>query len=230
MSLCLYVCKNSNNTYIYGEDTMPFYKFIPHEVKFFDLFDKQADKMVEAVICFKEFAERGVFDDTCIEKIRVIEHESDTIAHDIIDSLNRTFITPFDREDIHSLANELDDVVDLIYAISKRMRLYKLKGKDKNVIEFSNLIMRSVQSLSLAIKGLRNHRQPQQIHDACIEINKIENISDQLRDTVIQKLLESKKDPISIIKWKEIYELLETVLDVCEDVSNIVVSIIVKQG
>lgn len=209
---------------------MPFYKFIPHEVKFFDLFDKQADKMVEAVNCFREFAEKGIFDDTCIEHMRGIEHESDGIAHEIIDSLNKTFITPFDREDIHSLANELDDVVDLIYAISKRMRLYKLKGKNKDIIEFSHLIMRSVSSLAVAIKGLRNHRQPQQIQEACIEINKIENLSDQLRDAVIQKLLESKKDPITIIKWKEIYELLETVLDVCEDVSNIVVSILVKQG
>jgi predicted phosphate transport protein (TIGR00153 family) len=209
---------------------MPFYKFIPHEVKFFDLFDKQADIMVNAVTCFENFAENGNFDDECIEKLRQIEHEADTIAHDIIDSLNRTFITPFDREDIHSLANELDDVVDLIYAISKRMRLYKLKGKNRDIIEFAHLIMRSVQSLSLAVKGLRNHRQPQQIKEACIEINKIENISDQLRDTVIQKLLESKKNPITIIKYKEIYELLETVLDVCEDISNIVVSILVKQG
>ena len=209
---------------------MPFYKFIPHEIKFFDLFDRQADKMVEAVICFKEFAEKGIFDDSCIERMRLLEHQSDSIAHDIIDSLNRTFITPFDREDIHSLTNKLDDVVDLIYAISKRMRLYKLKGKNADVQEFSRLIMQSVQSLSIAIKGLRNHRQPQTIQQACIEINKIENISDQLRDVVIQRLFKSKKDPITIIKWKEIYELLETVLDVCEDVSNIVVSILVKQG
>jgi len=209
---------------------MPFYKFIPHEIKFFDLFDRQADKMVEAVICFKEFAEKGIFDDSCIERMRLLEHQSDCIAHDIIDSLNRTFITPFDREDIHSLTNKLDDVVDLIYAISKRMRLYKLKGKNADVQEFSRLIMQSVQSLSIAIKGLRNHRQPQTIQQACIEINKIENISDQLRDVVIQRLFKSKKDPIAIIKWKEIYELLETVLDVCEDVSNIVVSILVKQG
>lgn len=209
---------------------MPFYKFIPHEIKFFDLFDRQADKMVEAVTCFKEFAEKGIFDDSCIERMRLLEHQSDSIAHDIIDSLNRTFITPFDREDIHSLTNKLDDVVDLIYAISKRMRLYKLKGKNADVQEFSRLIMQSVQSLSIAIKGLRNHRQPQTIQQACIEINKIENISDQLRDVVIQRLFKSKKDPIAIIKWKEIYELLETVLDVCEDVSNIVVSILVKQG
>jgi uncharacterized protein Yka (UPF0111/DUF47 family) len=209
---------------------MPFYKFIPHEIKFFDLFDRQADKMVEAVICFKEFAEKGIFDDSCIERMRLLEHQSDSIAHDIIDSLNRTFITPFDREDIHSLTNKLDDVVDLIYAISKRMRLYKLKGKNADVQEFSRLIMQSVQSLSIAIKGLRNHRQPHTIQQACIEINKIENISDQLRDVVILRLFKSKKDPITIIKWKEIYELLETVLDVCEDVSNIVVSILVKQG
>lgn len=149
---------------------------------------------------------------------------------DVIDSLNRTFITPFDREDIHSLTNELDDVVDLVYAISKRMRLYELNGKNADVKDFSKLIMQSVQSLSVAIKGLRNHRRPQQIQEACIEINKIENMGDQLRDVVIQRLFKTEKDPIAIIKWKEIYELLETVLDVCEDVSNIVVSILVKQG
>ncbi len=209
---------------------MPYFKFLPNEVKFFDLFDKQVDKMAEAVTCFNKFAENGIFDDSCIERMRVIEHESDIIAHDIIDSLNRTFITPFDREDIHSLTNELDDVVDLVYAISKRMRLYELNGENADVKDFSKLIMQSVQSLSVAIKGLRNHRRPQQIQEACIEINKIENMGDQLRDVVIQRLFKTEKDPIAIIKWKEIYELLETVLDVCEDVSNIVVSILVKQG
>jgi len=209
---------------------MPYFKFLPNEVKFFDLFDKQVDKMAAAIACFNEFVEKGIFDVSCIERMRAIEHESDIIAHDIIDSLNRTFITPFDREDIHSLTNELDDVVDLVYAISKRMRLYELKGENADVKEFSKLIMQSVQSLSIAIKGLRNHRRPQQIQEACIEINKIENMGDQLRDVVIQRLFKTEKDPIAIIKWKEIYELLETVLDVCEDVSNIVVSILVKQG
>src|SRR5512137_2054681 len=127
------------------------FRFIPQEVKFFDMFDQQADKIAVASRMFRELAGKGKWDDEGIQKMRDLEHECDSITHDIIDKLNRTFITPFDREDIHSLAHELDNVVDMLYTTSKRLRLYKLKTVNKELIEFAELIVQSVSALSRGI-------------------------------------------------------------------------------
>jgi len=206
------------------------FRLIPQEVKFFDMFDQQSAKIVTAAACFKELASTGKFDDEGIAKMRDLEHECDSITHDIIDKLNRTFITPFDREDIHSLAHELDNVVDMLYTTSKRLRLYKLKTVNKELIEFSELIVKSVSALSRGINAMRNHKNPKDIYDACIEVNQVENQGDQLRDAIILNLFDKTRDPIKIIKWKEIFESVETVLDICEDIANLMESILVKQG
>ena len=206
------------------------FSFLPKEFKFFVLFDKQASWAVEAARCFKELAVSGKFDDEGILRMHTIEHKCDDVTHDIINKLNSTFITPFDREDIHALAHELDSVVDLIHVVTKRMRLYKLTVVNAEVIQFAEVIEKSVGALAKAVNGLRDIKNSQLILDSCIEINRLENMGDQLRDTVIGKLFEEERDPISIIKWKEIYQDAETVLDQCEDVANVVESIMVKQA
>jgi uncharacterized protein len=206
------------------------FRFIPQEVKFFDLFDDQASKIASAALYFKEIVSKGKVNDEGIQRMRDFEHDCDSITHDIIDKLNRTFITPFDREDIHGLAHELDNVVDMLYTISKRMRLYKLKSVDPDLIKFAELIVQSVTALGKMLNGLRNNKNPKAINDACIEVNQIENLGDQLRDSTIEKLFDKNKDPIIIIKWKEIFEGVETVLDICEDIANLIESILVKQG
>jgi len=205
------------------------FSLIPKEMKFFDMFDHQASNAVAASQLFKELSQTGKFDDEGVRKMRDIEHEGDTITHEIISNLNRTFITPIDREDIHSLTSKLDDVVDLIHAITKRMRLYQLLEVNSGLIQFADVIEQSTHALANAIKELRELKRYNRILEYCIEINTLENIGDQIREVVISKLLEGTKDPITIIKWKEIYEVAETTLDKCEDVANIVESIIVKQ-
>ncbi len=206
------------------------FSFIPKEMKFFDLFDQQSKNVVKGCEWFKAMAATGGFDDAGVQKMRDMEHESDTLTHETIDMLNRTFITPFDREDIHSLACELDDVIDLVQAMTTRIRLYKIAVKDEYLPQFAEVILQSVNFLSKAVTGLRDMKRPRRILDACIEINRLENVGDQLREIAISKLFEDTKDPITVIKWKEIYECAETVLDKCEDVANIVESIMVKQG
>jgi len=206
------------------------FHFIPQEVKFFDLFDDQASKIASAALYFKDIVSKGNLNDEGIQRMRDFEHDCDSITHDIIDKLNRTFITPFDREDIHGLAHELDNVVDMLYTISKRMRLYKLKSVDPDLIKFAELIVQSVTALGRGLKGLRNNKNPKAINEACIEVNQIENLGDQLRDSTIEKLFDKNKDPIKIFKWKEIFEGVETVLDICEDIANLMESILVKQG
>ncbi|MCU0848652.1 MAG: DUF47 family protein [Spirochaetes bacterium] len=205
------------------------FSFLPKETKFFELFDSQAEKLTAAAKCFSRLAATNGFIEASVREMAGIEHECDDITHDIIDKLNRTFITPFDREDIHSLAHEMDDVVDLIYTIIKRMYLYKLDSND-DLIEFSKIIEESVENVVNVIKSLKDTKQFETLMNYCIEVNRLENAGDLMRDMTIVKLFDNTKDPVMIIKWKEVYQDAETVLDQCEDIVNIVESIIVKQG
>jgi len=206
------------------------FRFLPREFNFFDLFDKQVEYAVQASVLFKEIASKGAVDAALITKMQEIEHAGDDATHSIIDHLNKTFITPFDREDIHKLATELDDVVDVINTIVSRLRLYKLKWADQNLSEFAVVIDQSVRQVASAVNGLRKPKNLQSIMDSCVEVNRLENVGDVLRDRVLADLFEREKDPIAVIKWKEIYQDAETVLDVCEDVANVVESILVKQA
>jgi hypothetical protein len=206
------------------------FRFLPKGFNFFDLFDKQVEYAIEAAVLFKEIASRGDVDAGSHIKMEEIEHKGDETTHSIIENLNKTFITPFDREDIHKLATELDDVVDVINTIVSRLRLYKLSGANENLVEFTTVIEQSVREVASAVNGLRRPKNSKKILDCCVEVNRLENVGDAMRDEVLADLFETEKDPIAVIKWKEIYQDAETVLDVCEDVANVVESILVKQA
>jgi uncharacterized protein len=206
------------------------FKFLPQEHCFFDLFDKQVDYAVDAANHFKELILKGVVDKAALEKINDIEHQGDEVAHDIFERLNKTFITPFDREDIHALAKELDNITDTINTIISRMMIYKLAADDKKLAEFASLIQESVNAVCRTVKGLRNIRGSKIIQDACVEINRLENVGDSLRDAALVELFEKNRDAIAVIKWKEIYQDSETVLDICEDVTHVIGAILLKQA
>jgi uncharacterized protein len=206
------------------------FSFLPKDHNFFALFNKQAQYAVDATVLFAEMASQGTFDTEMVQKMRDIEHNADEVAHEIMNRLNKTFITPFDREDIHSLACALDDVIDMIYTISNRMRVYKVIEIDSDLIEFSTIIEKSVRALALAVEGLLDTKHPETTLKSCIEVNRLENVGDTMRDAILTNLFETAHDPIYLIKWKEIYQFAENVLDICEDVAHIVESIIVKQA
>lgn len=218
----------SNNRKI--KELSMFAGFLPRECNFFNLFDKQVAYAVDAAIYFKELVCKGAIDDKSLQKMKDIEHQGDEVAHEIIERLNKTFITPFDREDIHKLAKELDDVVDMLYTIVNRMKVYKITTVDKNLIEFAGIIEKSVRAVECAVKAMRSTKLLKAVSDACVEVNSFENIGDALRDSVLAELFETAKDPITVIKMKEIYQDAETVLDICEDVAHVVESILVKQA
>ena len=206
------------------------FRFLPKEFNFFDLFDRQADNAIEAAVLFSDLTSKGAVEEASLKKMEDIEHRGDEATHGIIENLNKTFITPFDREDIHKLAMMLDDVIDMINTIVSRMRIYKLSGVNMNLVAFSSVIEESVRAVACAVKGLRTLKNAKAIMDSCVEINRLENVGDRMRDTVLANLFETEKDPITVIKLKEIYQDAETVLDVCEDVANVVESILVKQA
>lgn len=209
---------------------MSLFKFLPNEFNFFDLFDKQVDNAVDAARYFKELVSRGAIDETSLNKMSAIEHQGDEVAHEIFEHLNKTFITPFDREDIHALAKEIDDITDTITTIVSRLNIYNLTSVDKNLIQFSNVIEESVNAVACAVKGLRSVKNLKSIQELCVEINRLENVGDTMRDVMLAELFEKAKDPILVIKLKEIYQDAETVLDICEDVTHVVGSILLKQA
>ncbi len=208
-----------------------FFKFLPNDFNFFELFNKQVDYAVEAAKTLKDIAQEATpISEAHFKRIQILEHQGDEACHEIMERLNKTFITPFDREDIHALAKELDDVVDMIDALVVRIKIYKIVGGNKNLIEFAKIIEESVWALAAAVKGLSSMKNARSVLESCVEVNRLENVGDAMRDSVIMDLFETGKDPVAIIKWKEIYEYAEIILDICEDVAHVVESILVKQA
>ncbi len=203
---------------------------IQKEMKFFKLFNQQSDNMLTAAKYFNELVTTGNFNDDTIATMHRIEHEGDIISREVSVTLNKTFITPFDREDIFDLSNAIDNVVDSINAITKRMKLYKLTKPDAILKQFAVLIEQSALSLSDALKNLDNMKNASRVQIYCSDVNRLENLGDQLRDTAISDLFEKQTDPIHILKWKEIYETSEHTIDLCDHVGKTIYSIIVKQG
>jgi uncharacterized protein len=206
------------------------FSFLPKDENFFVLFSKQAALAVAAATLFMEVTSKGMYDEEAVQQMRSLEHQADEVTHEIIERLNKTFITPFDREDIYDLTKELDSVIDMIYTITNRMRVYKINEVNHDLVEFSKVIDKSVRALTVAIESLKDTKRPQLALDSCIEVNRLENIGDNMRDAILGRLFESGMDPINLIKWKEIFQFAETVLDICEDVAHVVESIIVKQA
>lgn len=205
-------------------------KFLPRDFNFFDLFDKQVGFAVDAACYFKELMKNGGVTKDALLKIEKIEHQGDEVCHDIFEHLNKTFITPFDREDIHALAKELDNITDMINTIISRLHVYKITNKDENLVKFSTVICESVNAVKCAVGGLRNMKNIKSVQEACVEINRLENVGDSMRDSMLAELFENAKDPITVIKLKEIYQDAETVLDLCEDVTHVVGAILLKQA
>ncbi len=206
------------------------FRLFPRSFNFFELFEKQVSHSVEAACLLREIVLVGGVTEDALSRIAMIEHQGDDVAHKIIDQLNKTFITPFDREDIYALTKQLDDITDMVNNIVNRLKVYNITTVDKNLVEFSVVIEQSVRAVARAVGGLQNHKDVQVVFNACVEVNRLENVGDAMRDRALSELFTGARDPISVIKWKDIYQEAETVLDVCEDVAHVVDSIMVKQA
>ena len=160
-------------------------------------------------------------------RLKQIEHEGDEIVHGIFDSLNSTFITPFDREDLISLASGLDSVLDLVYASALRMDLYNIRESTRPMVELAEVIYTSVRELQSAFHVIGDSTKRDMAQANTVEVNRLENVADDLMNTAVAGLFESK-DPVEIMKLKEIYEKLEEATDYCEDVADVLNDIIAK--
>ncbi len=205
-----------------------FKRFMPREENFFVLFDQSADLIVEGP---KEF--RDMLDDLenlerRTKKIKDIEHKADEVTHATVQLLFKTFITPLDREHIYSLITKMDDILDFIEAASERMFLYDIRKNTPEMIALADIGIKCSHDIKIMISGLNQMKKPQEMIKKCIEINSLENEADHVLRSAIARLFKEEPDTRNLIKYKEIYELLETVTDRCEDVANIVESIVLE--
>ena len=204
------------------------FNLIPREVRFFDLFDRQSEHIIKAAAVLHELVHNFADARAKAHAIKEIEHQGDQITHEIVKRLNTTFITPIDREDIHALATRLDDVLDFIEAASERLVVYRIKEPTSASRAMAEVIVKTTHSMDRAIKCLRT--MDPSFHEHAVEVNRLENSADALLRDSLAALFEEQGDPIEVIKWKEIYETMETVTDRCEDVANVIESIILKMA
>lgn len=204
--------------------------FMPKNRIFYDLFEKAADNVAKMgtllrnVVGESDFDKRG----SLIMQVEDLEHANDELTHNIFTELGRNFITPFDREDIHYLATSLDDVADYIYAAAKKINFYKVNPNDPGMHKFSELIEEGAKQVRIAVGELRNMKNMRNITEALVKINSIENQGDDILDFSIERLFNTEEDAKEVIKKRDIYQVMEIVTDKCEDVSNVIESIIIK--
>ena len=203
------------------------FRLIPREEKFFDLFEQQGTNIVAAARVLEELVHDYGNAKAKAEEVKDLEHAGDTLTHEIVKRLNTTFITPIDREDIYALACRLDDVLDLIDAVADRLLLYKISKPTEGCVDMAKVIVKTAEATDRAVRCLRTLSP--YYHKHCIEVNRLENEADRLLRDLLAGLFEGS-DPIEIIKWKELYETMESVTDRCEDVVNVIEGIVLKMA
>ncbi|MFN8007936.1 MAG: DUF47 family protein [Terriglobia bacterium] len=202
-------------------------RLVPKEEKFFDMFTAMAQNVHEATQLLRRMMEHPEEIQDLANSIKGLEHKGDRMIHDLMTKLNKTFIVPIDREDIYALASKIDDVIDLTEAVARRIILFKIEAMREPAIQLSYVLDRSTASLVSAVSELQNGLK---VMDHCIEINRLEDEADHIYHLALGNLFDVETDPIALIKWKELYETLEASLDKCEDVANVIESIIVKNA
>ena len=203
------------------------FRLIPREEKFYTDFQALADELKRGARLLEEMLapDQPIWNKA--DEIKEVEHKCDFLTHAIIQRLNRTFVTPLDREDIHELARSLDDVMDAIDASAALVRLYRLDRVRFGARELAQIITASTDSVRLALDGMEQHKG---LLTHAIEINRLENEADRTHQQAVSRLFDDEKDPLMVIKWKETLDFLENATDRCEDVANVLEGVMVKHG
>jgi uncharacterized protein len=205
---------------------------LPKEEKFFPFFENLAELVYDAANVLIKIMEspNPSGEDEHFREIKSLEKKADDIAHAVFDALDTTFITPFDREDIHQLVSKMDDVLDLINATSQQVKLYKPKKMLPQFKEMVVIVIRGCEQIRIAANELRNLKKPAKITDACVKINELENVADDIYHQLLSELFQTETNAIELIKNKEILETLEMANDSIEDVSDILKTLIIKSA
>ena len=204
--------------------------FTPSNTVFFELFEKIAanvtsmGKLLKQMVNETDINKRNSLSQSIID----MEHGNDELTHNVFTELGRNFITPFDREDIHYLATSLDDIADYIYATAKKITTYRVNPNETGIQKMAELIVQAAEQVQAAVMELRDMKKVRNITEALVKINSIENQADDVFDLSIEYLFDAEADAKEVIKKREVYQAMEVVTDKCEDVGNVIESIIIK--
>lgn len=203
------------------------FRLIPREEKFYDDFKQMADQLRHGARLLEQMfaVDPPVLDKA--HEIKEIEHKCDFLTHEIIQRLNRTFVTPIDREDIHELARTLDDVMDAIDNAAALVPLYRIDKMRGGARELTRVIIEQTDEIRAAVEALEAKKG---VLERCIEINRLENEADRIHKNALGTLFDEETNPIMVLKWKEIFDILEEATDACEDVANLLENVVVKHG
>jgi len=205
-------------------------RLLPKQESFFELFDKQAEAVSAGAKCLADLMTNYVNVEDTAFKLRAMEHDADEIAHEMMRKLNTTFVTPIDREDIHALTSALDDIMDFTYTAADHMVLYEITEPTEAAIKLSAILAQAAEVVAGAVHALRDMKQPSIIREACIAVNRLENQGDHVNREALATLFKMHDKPIEALKWREIYNHIETGIDKCEDVADILEAIVLKNN
>ena len=203
------------------------FRLIPREEKFYADFMAMGDQIRIGARLLDQMLASDPPDAAKAAEIKEVEHKCDFLTHEIIQRLNKTFVTPIDREDIHSLAKSLDDVMDAIDDVAALLPLYRIERVRPGTRELAKIVLAQADEVRLAVEALE--RREGVMHYA-VEVNRLENEADRVHKEAVGRLFDEERDPIAVMKWKEILDLLEKATDRCEDVANLLDNVVVKHG
>jgi uncharacterized protein len=205
-------------------------RLLPRDEKFFDMFSAVAGITVESAALLQELLRADPPRRTAIvDQIKRLEHQADQVTHDVVTRLDRVFITPLDREDIHLLASRLDDVIDLIDGTARRLQMFRAGKAPEGAVLMAEVIGRAVAQLQVGVRSLEKNKNGT-VLEACVQVKRLEEEGDSLYHEWLGRLFEGDPDPLNVIKWKEIYDNLEKTLDDIEDAANVLESISIKHA
>jgi uncharacterized protein len=203
---------------------------LPREEDFFGLFERHATLTVEGAKEMRRLVQGGQNIRALAARIKEIEHETDVITHACVERLHTTFITPLDRDDIHTLITRMDDIMDYIESAAAAVMLYELSEMTDPARALADVLVRATETVAVAVMGLKNMKRSDAILNACIEVNRLENEGDEILRSALADLFRGATDPLLVLKWKEVYEALETATDRCEDVANVIEGVVLEHA
>ena len=207
-----------------------FGRLLPKETSFYDFFEEHARLTVQGTAEFVSLVSSAANIDAKAKRIKEIEHETDVITHRCVGALHTVFITPIERDDIYRLITKMDDIMDYVEAGAERISLYDITEMTPELVDMADVLWRASKEVEEALNGLRDLKHPKRILAKCVDINRLENEADAILRRALARMFREEKDPIKIIKWKEIYEHVESAADRCEDVANIIEGVVLDNA
>ncbi len=206
------------------------FNLLPKDTVFFDLFEGLARHAISCAEHLRQLAKQFPAIENEIQRIRHEEHQADDLTHKALERLDQTFITPFDREDIHELVNGIDDIIDTIDALAKRFPIYHINTMPASFRQQTDVLVQATVAMSDAVHRLRKTRKLSELKDVLIEIHRLESVGDDVNHAAISNLFNGDTPPLEVMKWKELYDYIEEAIDGCEDVGNTLERIVLKNG